>query len=250
MKPKNIPAEPPPAEPTVEQLALLAATLSNSKIGDRVEPPGSLVSRAMAIWKEAQRLLDPPPLVQPVLPKPRRYPVELDDFLRLVLPNLSGRTGDKYGLFRDYLKFRLLNAIPPPSLWFDELVGSGVVSFGRNYFDFASPHIVKIFSKPSKNPPEPTKEDVDKLFAIWNTNSIPDSTSFRCHFRLFRAWYGVFHTAEVSKKRSAAAVISHNSQKREKSKSHPDSVKRDGRKGARPPRERLRQALEIEKPLT
>jgi hypothetical protein len=230
--------KPAPAKPTVEQLASLAATLSKWKMGDRVEPPGSLVSRAMAIWKEAQKLLNPPPpgQVQPVPPQPKRYPVTRDKFLGLVLPKLSGRTGDKYSLFREYLKFRLLNPAPPSFLWADELPGGGSSGI---FYDFSKPQIDRIFSRPPKYPPQPTKDDVDELFANWSANSIPDSTSFRCHYRLFRVWYEIAHAAEVSAKHRAAGAKGLKSQMSKKNKSQSASGKQDKRKGARPHKEQL-----------
>jgi hypothetical protein len=104
---KNAPTSAPP---TVEQLASLAASLTRSKMGDRLDPPGFLVSRAMGIWKAAHELLTGPqplPIKTTTTPIPMAYPVILDKFLLLMLDKRSGRTGLKYSIFRDYLRYCL-----------------------------------------------------------------------------------------------------------------------------------------------
>ena len=86
------------------------------------------VDYAWELWEESQEVLQygnpavralrkPDPIEQHWKQTgrfPKRFPVKLDDFLRLMLPHLSGRTAEKLGIFREYLKFRLRNPSPPP----------------------------------------------------------------------------------------------------------------------------------------
>jgi len=241
---------PPSAKPTTAQLASLAAALSREK-----EQPEWLVKYGLAIWESAHELLTKPQpqLVEPggpSEPEPKRYPVTLDEFLRLMLPRLIGRTGEMYGVFREYLDFRLRNPSPPDQYWDDKPLSR--IPPNRIPFDCCHPRIVPATEpfpsltsdgKPGK-PPVPTTDDVDKRFALWQSNPIPDCNSFHYHAGWFRNWYQTMHAATIREKRRAAGAKGLASEKRNKSKSEADRRKPDKRKGARPPRDHLRQAIE------
>src|ERR1051326_4910248 len=118
-------------EPTMYELASIAATLSWHSSSEFAPSSRDLVERALDVWAEAHKALEkrrqnptnssPPELTPtPTMPEPRSYPVNLDSFLRIVLPNCSGKTGHKFGLFREYLKSLLSNPPPAPR------AGSGV----------------------------------------------------------------------------------------------------------------------------
>lgn len=197
------------SEPTPSELANLAVMLSQKDgWGTSSE---TLVKNALDFWLDARQLLAkwranpesifPKPAPQPPrAPEPKRYPVKLDEFLALMLPHLSGRSGDKYNLFREYLRFRLRNPSPPAKTWAHGSVPPGAVDF-----DCCHPRIVpkieNMFSYSAQGQsqkPEPTKDDVDRYFAIWRTQGIPDRSSFHYHARYFRAWYQTKHAAETS----------------------------------------------------
>jgi hypothetical protein len=222
-----------PAKPTVAQLALLAASLP--PLNDRPQPPDYLVSRAMAIWNAAHELLtkpQPPPVETPSILIPKAYPVTLDKFLGLVLPRLSGRRGDKYHIFRGYLRYCLCH----PD--YEE----GPVHISRHdpfLFDGSNPEPF-VENYPLTDPrtahysPEHPPDDnaVEKLFKFWRENPISNPRSFHYHASRFLNWFSDCylkeHAAEVSAAHSAAAVKSHASLKLKKSKSHLDSSKQDG----------------------
>jgi hypothetical protein len=247
---KPTPGVPTPAEPTIEQLANLAAALSRNENED----PVMLVRRAMDIWVSSRHLLTQPPAPiprsKPALPTPTRYPVTLDNFLGLMLPRLSGRTGEKYSIFREYLRFRLSNPSFGDCLRTAAFFGSQIPTTAEP-FDYCDPRIDPVNSKPYtcdkpdqfNTPTGPTKEDVDKRFTLWKTRGIPDYRSFLYHADLFLRWYQQWHHAEISERRRAAGANGLASPKRKKNKSHADSSKPDKRKGARPPKDRLRQTL-------
>lgn len=245
---------PSSVKPTTAQLANLAAALSKEK-----EEPEWLVKYALALWEAANELLTKPqpPQAEPERtsePKPKGYPVKLDEFLRLVLPHLSGRTAVKNDLFREYLKFRLRNSSPPNGEWDDKMPGHNIPA-DRIPFDCCHPRIVPatrdrylaVTLNTPNNTPEPTKDDVDKRLALWQTNPIPDPNSFYYHVHWFRSWYQTVHTADVSAKRRASGAKGL-VKNREKKKGRSESNNPDKRKGARPHRKKefqkiLQQAL-------
>ena len=235
---KSKPIVPSRAEPTAYELAKLAvAVLQANRDRHGYSEPDALKD-ALAFWLNARELLEkwrttpasvfpepPPAPAVPALPEPKRYPVSIDEFLRLMLPSLSGRTGDKYGLFREYLAFRLQNPSRPDSIWADPVPGWNIPA-DRIPFDCCNPRIVpgteKPYSvhdiKPAK-PPAPTKDDVDRYFALWRANPIPNQHSFLYHARGFRDWYQTMHAAEVSIAHRAAGAKGLASKKRKSKKS-------------------------------
>jgi hypothetical protein len=220
------PIAPFTAQPTTAQLANLAAVLSKS--GN--EPSSLLVEKALRIWESAHKLLTsppPPPPVEPEppsLPQPKSYPVELDTFLNFMLPAyFKSRSGDRYALFREYLKYRLRNPTPPSSPFAEKTYVEQ--NLFKIPFDCCNPHIVtgiylphrKLrfdFDGPRELPPEPTQEDVESRIALWRANPIPDDDSFKYHAYWFRDWYTTAHAAEISEKRRAAGARGHASKKR------------------------------------
>jgi hypothetical protein len=214
-------------KPTTAQLASLAAALSKDT---RTEGTESLARSALQIWEAAHELLTnpppPPAPAEPAVPQPKHYPVTLDQFLRLMLPRLTGRTGERYALFREYLRFRLRHPLPPAQKWAWDNVPDNPIPF-----DSCNPRIVPGIDEPysaeGSAKPEtvvPTVEDVVNRFALWQSNPIPDLQSFRYHSKAFRDWYQKHHADEVSAKRRAAGLKGHAS-----NSSNPDK-----RKGARP----------------
>ena len=100
------------SEPTTFELATLAATLAEKDSLGNSPEPDLLVSNALNIWTAAGELLEKRRSLQasvslnptaPALPVPKRFPVSLDNFLNLLLPHLSGRSGEKHYLFRQYI---------------------------------------------------------------------------------------------------------------------------------------------------
>jgi len=252
----------PMAYPDIKTLSMLAAIVSQGT----TKTPSEAVHYAWKLWEESKEVLQyGGPFVRDLRkpdPKeqhwkqtgrfPKRFPVKLDDFLRLMLPHLSGRTAEKFGIFREYLKFRLRNPSRPPFVKAHDRHGP----MEGTTFDCLNPRVVPpteglllgySAEKPDKpaTPPEPTKDDVDKRFALWQANPIPDRDSFYYHAGCFRSWYETTHSAEISAKRRASGAKGL-AKKREKNKSHADSSNADKRKGARPPIDRLRQALQAQ----
>jgi hypothetical protein len=106
--------------PSTEQLAQLAATLARSSQNSASE----LAKAALTLWKSAEKELKmeclrlaaerqwqavrPPDSASqskaPIVPTPKRFPVTHDEFLRLVLPKLRGRTGEQATVFKRYLR--------------------------------------------------------------------------------------------------------------------------------------------------
>lgn len=223
-------ATPSSAKPTTEQLANLAAAISE----DGTEPPESLVNRALAVWEAAHELLNKPASSSPTLappgpPEPKRYPVTLDQFLLLMLPHLKGRTGERYGLFREYLRFRLRHPLPPDRIWAWDNVPDNPIPF-----DSCNPRIVPGIDKPysaltpiKTEPPEPTADDVASRFGLWRSSGIPDPHSFLYHARAFLDWYRDRHAADIGAKRRAAGEKGRASQKRMSNKSNAASRKPD-----------------------
>jgi hypothetical protein len=114
----------PMERPDINTLAMLAAIASQGT----AKTPAEAVDYAWDLWEESKEVLKygnpavralrkPDPIKEHWKEQgrfPKRFPVKLDDFLRLMLPRLSGRTDEKFGLFREYLKFRLRNPTRPP----------------------------------------------------------------------------------------------------------------------------------------
>ena len=184
-------------EPTPHELATLAVAVSQDTTLDNIKyvlshGGGNIqwkessdeisVKKALALWLTAREVLEkwranpasvfpPEPAPTPVQPEPKRYPVTLDEFLKFMLPHLSGRTGEKYGLFREYLAFRFRNPSPPNQWWADDLPGISIPA-GRVPFDCLNPRIVlgtfeaysieREAAKRTAKPLEPTKDDVDR----------------------------------------------------------------------------------------
>jgi hypothetical protein len=252
---------PPRERLDIKTLSMLAAVASQGT----AKTPSEAVAYAWDLWEASKDVLQYGSPVVLLLRKPdpieqhwkeagcfpKRFPVKLDEFLRLMLPRLIGRTGEMHGVFRAYLDFRLRNPSPPGEYWDDKPLRR--IPPNRIPFDCCHPRIVPATSEPfpsltSDNkpgkPPEPTKEDVEKRFALWRANPIPDRNSFYYHADHFRSWYDITHTATIREKRRTAGAKGLASEKRNKNKSEADSHKPDKRKGARPPRDRLRQAVE------
>jgi len=205
-----------PVGPSVEQLANLAAAISR----DGKSAPEYLAKRAMTIWKAAQDLLLTQPPLQPEgppLPKPRRYPVKLDEFLRIMLPRLSGRTGEKFSVFREYVCYCLANPAYDKGPWYHNHLdpylydGSSPKPFIEDY-PLTNPRTSRY---PTQNPPD--EDNVVKLFAFWRGNTIPDPQSFRYHLQRFGEWYKSYEVqraADLTLKRRVAGAKGRASQRR------------------------------------
>lgn len=121
----------------------IAATLARNSS----DSPATLVARALALYHEAGKALAPPPPHpnepdaeddrQPEIPTPKAYPVKFDDALRLWMPTYKGRTAERAARFRLYLRESMR-----VDLW--------------NRRGCTGP-LAKV--------PEPSKADVDALFA-------------------------------------------------------------------------------------
>jgi hypothetical protein len=202
---------------------------------------------ALENWLDMRNLLDewrlnpttvfppePSPPAQP--PEPSRYPVTLDQFLSHVLPKgLRYRTGDKYYIFRQFLDFRLRNPVDPtrhisesqiPRNTYQKWISHsqpGVKYWVANFavakpipFDWCQPQILPAVANPYSysshgpaNQPEPTKEDVDRYFALWKKAGIPDRDSFIYHRKSFDDWYQVHHAAECRSVKAENAYKRH-----------------------------------------
>jgi hypothetical protein len=202
------------AKPTTEQLANLVAALSKNL---PTETPEFLAKRALGIWEAAYQLLtNPPPPTHEVpnqhsQPEPNSYPVTLDQFLKLMLPHFSGRTGEKFFIFRQYLAFRLRNPLPPASVWAWDQIPQNPIAF-----DCLNPRIVPGITKAcssqeleKRESAEPNKDDVDRYLALWKTQPVPDATSFAYHSLAFQKWYANYHTSRISAVRRAAILKRH-----------------------------------------
>jgi len=256
-KQKSKPSENVPgcAEPTPYELATLALAISQQTALENIKyvlshgegsyqweqsTPETSAKEALAIWLTAHDVLEkwranpasvfpPEPTPTPSLSEPQRYPVTLDKFLQLMLPELSGRTGEKYGTFREYLAFRLRNPSPPSESWDRE--HSELYAKTAPAFDCCNPRIVPAFDhlrsyssekgEPAK-PAEPTKDDVVRYVTLWRTKGIPDRKSFLYHERWFRDWYDRTHHADIKSKRRDAGAKGRASQKAKAQK--PDSA--------------------------
>lgn len=95
--------------PTTEQLTLIAATLSKPGNGNAA----TLTDAALKLWQAAERKLDSERQIEArsdkwnaefdALPKPKSFPVDRDQFARLMLPSLVGRTADLAKAIKDYI---------------------------------------------------------------------------------------------------------------------------------------------------
>ncbi len=172
----------------------------------------------------------------------------MDQFLLLMVPYLKGRTGERASLFRDYLCFRLRNPLEPPQVWPNDSKDSAPA---LPPFDCCNPRILPALEKPlgysaeahdsagpiawyyvKQQPAKPTKDDVDKYFALWRSPGIPDPQSFDYHRQAFLDWYRKHHPAQVSNKRRGAGAKGRASQRDKTRKSHSAASKPDNRKGA------------------
>ena len=137
-------------------------------------------------------------------------------------------------------------------MWDDPISGLNIPA-DRIPFDCCNPRIVpgtfpqysSHVPQPTK-PPDATKDKVDQYFTLWRANPIPNCDSFVYHACGFRDWYQTAHAAEVSAKRRAAGAKGRASPKPKNGKSQATPDKPDKRKGARPPIDRLRQAIQAE----
>jgi hypothetical protein len=224
---KNVPSS---AEPTPYELVKLAAALKQ-KSSTGYHPQEFWVKEALALWLTAHGVLEkwranpaemfPEPVPEsPPEPEPKKYPVTLNKFLQIVLPKFSGRTGDLFGTFREYLTFRLNNPTSPNQTW-----AHGSVPPNAIQFDCLNPRIVPaiqddfaLYSLQSPKPAklEPTKENVDHYFALWNAQGVPDLNSFFYHKHWFCKWYQEMHAADLKAKRRAAGAKGLGSPKRPK----------------------------------
>lgn len=217
-------------EPTPYELAKLAAALSQES-GAAYHPQEFWVKEALSLWLTTHGVLQkwranpadvfPKPAPEPPPePEPKSYPITLNKFLQFMLPKLSGRTGELYGTFREYLAFRLSNPTSPDQTWVHDSVPPNAI-----HFDYLNPRIVPAIRddlamyslqnpKPAKL--EPSKDNVDRYFALWNTQGIPGRGSFHYHKRWFRDWYQAQHAADLKTKRRAAGAKGLGSPKRPK----------------------------------
>lgn len=87
----------------------------------------------------------------PPIPRPRKYPVTLDDALRLNLPSLNGRTGERAALYRAALR---------ASITQDRFMASDRQG---NPADFAptDDEVSEVFGKQRREPME------EKTYILW-----------------------------------------------------------------------------------
>jgi hypothetical protein len=97
--------------PTVSQLSAIAATLAKNPSDD----PGKLAEAALVLWKKSSWVLhrekqlradhDQCPTKADPIPMPEKFPVTLDDALRLWLPpSMDGKLTDRQIALRDFIK--------------------------------------------------------------------------------------------------------------------------------------------------
>lgn len=136
---------------------------------------------------------------------PKRFPVTLDQFLKLMLPERIGRAVDRYYLFRKYLAYRLCNPRRPP------MECHPVNDHRCVDWDWLHPEVARVppdsyscHGVPRLENGEPTKEFVDKYFTLWREKPIPDARSFSYHATGFREWYREGVAEELSLKRRDA----------------------------------------------
>jgi hypothetical protein len=175
--------------PTAQQLATLAATLArqSNKNSDK------LCSEAMNLWATAheymvlQRLCDKDWQVEKARmdanriepAQPKSYPITRDDFCRLVLPKLNGRTGERASIIRIWLSHALTM-----DRWM-------VTDQKKPVSEFA-----------------PTKDEVDDAFAEMQSKPM-DYPTYRFRAYNFLEWYQKWRTKETSRKRTMAAQARH-----------------------------------------
>src|ERR1035437_3548200 len=171
-----------------------------------------------------------------------------------MLPRLKGRPGERYGIFREYLPFRLRNPSRPSMLWPNENKDAPDLP----PFDCCNPQILPALEKSPYSYSaeardtgplctyvakpaliEPSKDDVDAYFARWQSTPIPNRDSFNYHREAFLDWFQKHHLTQVSNARRTAGTKG-NAGKR---KDHSAIGKPDGRKGARPNRVKFQQVL-------
>jgi hypothetical protein len=115
--------------PTIEQLAMIAATLAHGRPATAIELAKTAVelwdasrsaiaqrwqAEKLAEWKEVQQEVDLEKTVmgyyEQLLSKVKSFPVDLEDFLKLTLPSLKGRPTDQMAIYRKYLAATMPNA--------------------------------------------------------------------------------------------------------------------------------------------
>ena len=196
----------------------------------------------------------PPPGTAPPLPEPKRYPVTLDNFLCLMFPRLSGRSGQKYAIFRRYLAHCISIArrrCPRCGQTFSTsrvLLAHIRASDGDPLTDSSA-----VFDSQPPDPP-PTKDAVDRSIAAWKANPMPDRAAFQCNARSFLDWYQkdqdehiISVRSDAGKKSAAACKARAGASKQGPEKAGMEAAaksKRDKRKGARPPFRKFLEALE------
>ncbi|HEY5345963.1 MAG TPA: hypothetical protein VIK62_06425 [Verrucomicrobiae bacterium] len=175
--------------PTAQQLATLAATLARQSNNNS----DKLCSEAMNLWATAheymalQRLCDKDWQIEKARmdanriepAEPKRYPITRDDFCRLVLPKLNGRTGERASIIKTWLSHDLAM-----SRWMVTDQKSPISDF------------------------TPTKSEVDDAFAEMQRKPM-DYPAYRLRAYSFLEWYQKWRTKETSRKRVIAAQVRH-----------------------------------------
>jgi hypothetical protein len=230
---KNVPGC---SEPTVYELARLTLALEQQSTLEKIvyalaQGPGTYqweqaspeasTKEALKMWLTAREVLEKwranpasalvePAPQSPPEPEPKKYPVKMDEFVRLVLPKLTGRTAEQGDVFRRYLKHRLRKPSPPWIVWDREHTPKNPTPF-----DCCDPQVIiagcdDLTGLPILAPPiEPTKDAVDQYFARWNNKGIPNRDSFLYHKRWFCDWYDRTHPAESSAGKRENALKGH-----------------------------------------
>ncbi len=175
--------------PTPQQLATLAATLARQGNNNLEQ----LCSEAMLLWAAAhehivlQRKCDEDWKVESARqeanriepPEPKMHPVTRDEFCRLVLPKLNGRTGERASIIKMWLNHEL-----------------------------AMNRWMKTDQKKSVSEFEPTKAEIDNAFAEMQSKPM-DYPTYRFRAYDFLLWYRDWRTTETSRKRAVAAQARH-----------------------------------------
>jgi hypothetical protein len=197
--------------PTTQQLATLAATLARNSN----DTPHGLVDAALEVWKAAEAALDAEARATDAhaaseaqaaaLPMPERYPVTLDQFLRLLLPKLKGRTFDQFATYREYL--RIMEAVRRKAT-------------ARTNGEDPDNLQVEAFA--------PTKEEVDAMLAERRAKPFESELAYKDAAFGFAKWYSRRRTRQTSEAHRANALKRHSQPQKRK---------------ARPPREKLKEAL-------
>lgn len=164
-----------PPDPRVEllpnptDLAMIAAGLSRQSEKSVTE----LAQLAMELWTQSVHVISEAAerraervrarafanelLIQ--IPDPEQFPITLDKFLRLMLPTMRGRTGDKFAIYRSFL-----------AGYFTEMVAS----FGEKLTEGELKSRVEFeFTKQMKEPMNALDYAINaKLFLAWRRTHI------------------------------------------------------------------------------